>query len=133
MGLSFYCITKNKVTNILVRGYTTTKQLPSVVAGTNPEQDTVRELLQQRQALLLELKHYENNSKFNDDVSTPRIDEEMGVIPANTRLQIGIATNEENKAIAVSRMVVSGVLKNFIYLITKGYSYVSNPLLLFTV
>lgn len=37
--------------------------ISSALSGSNPEQDIVRELLMQKQALLLELKHYENNAK----------------------------------------------------------------------
>lgn len=78
-----------------MRGYTTTKSL-SVAPGTGQEQDVVRELLAQKQALLMELKQYENNTKYNE-----RIFENLegydgdgsGVIPATTRLQIGITTN----------------------------------------
>lgn len=51
----------------------------------------------QKQALLMELKHYESNSKFNEDVSKyeQNLDINLDVIPANTRLQINIIANEE--------------------------------------
>jgi Bardet-Biedl syndrome 2 protein len=56
----------------------------------------VRELLARKQALILELKHYENNSKYNENAMNQMESYESdGVIPANTRLQIGIATSEE--------------------------------------
>ncbi|KAB0804754.1 hypothetical protein PPYR_01724 [Photinus pyralis] len=75
-----------------VRGYTTTKCLTET--GSVSEQETVRELLSQKQQLILELKQYENNTKYNEESS--KGNEDMGVIPASTRLQIGIATNEES-------------------------------------
>lgn len=83
---------------VLVRGYTTTKSI-TTANGVVSEQDTVRELLSQKQALLLELKHYENNTKYNDDYSRQEYggSDNVGVIPANTRLQIGISTNDETK------------------------------------
>lgn len=61
------------------------------------EQDTVRDLLAQKQALLMELKHYENNSKYNEDISKyeQNLDINLDVIPANTRLQISITANDE--------------------------------------
>lgn len=56
----------------------------------------MRELLARKQALILELKHYENNSKYNENAMNQMESYESdGVIPANTRLQIGIATSEE--------------------------------------
>ncbi|KAK4885882.1 hypothetical protein RN001_002153 [Aquatica leii] len=77
-----------------VRGYTTTKYLvPENSNGS--EQETVRELLSQKQSLLLELKQYENNTKYNEDSNKLDYElENVGVIPANTRLQIGISTND---------------------------------------
>lgn len=57
----------------------------------------MRDLLAQKQALLMELKHYENNSKFNEDISRheQNIDMSLDVIPANTRLQISINANDD--------------------------------------
>ncbi|XP_045482156.1 Bardet-Biedl syndrome 2 protein-like [Harmonia axyridis] len=77
-----------------MRGYTTTKSLSITTTG-GSDQDIVRELLAQKQSLLMELKHYENNNNYNDN-SHNHLDsfESQGVIPANTRLQIGIAANE---------------------------------------
>lgn len=78
-----------------VRGYTTTKSL-STPPQAGVEQDKVRELLSRKQSLLLELKHYENNTKYNENVYNQMESyESNGVIPANTRLQIGITTSEE--------------------------------------
>ncbi|XP_017768164.1 PREDICTED: Bardet-Biedl syndrome 2 protein-like [Nicrophorus vespilloides] len=80
-----------------VRGYTTTKSL-STTPSSGLEQDTVRDLLAQKQALLLELKHYENNSKVNEEFDRREDNlESNGVIPANTRLQIAISANDNPK------------------------------------
>lgn len=83
---------------LLVRGYTTTKNIANTsgVSGTL-EQDTVRDLMTQKQALLMELKHYDSNNKFNEDVSKyeQNLDINLDVIPANTRLQISIIANEK--------------------------------------
>ncbi|KAF5291934.1 hypothetical protein FQA39_LY14166 [Lamprigera yunnana] len=76
-----------------VRGYTTTKYVAPETSSSS-EQETVRELLSHKQALLLELKQYENNTKYNEDAGKLNYElENVGVIPANTRLQIGISTN----------------------------------------
>lgn len=46
----------------------------------------------------MELKHYENNTKYNDNATNQMESfEANGVIPANTRLQIGIATSDVSK------------------------------------
>lgn len=80
---------------ISVRGYTTTKSL-SVASGTVQEQDIVRDLLAEKQALLMELKQYESNAKYNEKLfqNVEACDSsDGGIIPATTRLQIGISTN----------------------------------------
>lgn len=64
--------------------------------GAGQEQDVVRELLAQKQALLMELKQYESNAKFNEKIfdNLEGYDGNgSGIIPATTRLQIGISTN----------------------------------------
>ncbi|XP_022913757.2 BBSome complex member BBS2-like [Onthophagus taurus] len=71
-----------------VRGYTTNK---SILINNTQEHDIVRELLSQKQALLQELKHYENNTKNSNNL------EQLGGIPANTRLQISITASNENE------------------------------------
>lgn len=64
------------------------------------EQDTVRELLAQKQALLMELKQYESNSRFNEEgAPLGNIHENSGIIPASTRLQITISTNDMAKKV----------------------------------
>ncbi|KAK9738481.1 Ciliary BBSome complex subunit 2, N-terminal [Popillia japonica] len=77
-----------------VRGYTTTKSF-AAISGNGHEQETVRELLAQKQLLLQELKHYENHSKGSNGTDLDNQDV-MG-IPANTRLQISISANSEPK------------------------------------
>lgn len=99
--------------NFVVRGYTTTKSLAASTT-TGLEQDTVRELLVRKQALMLELKHYENNAKYNENpLNQMESYESNGVIPANTRLQIGIATSD-NKSKNV-RLINNFCFKLFIW------------------
>ncbi|XP_021700285.1 Bardet-Biedl syndrome 2 protein homolog isoform X2 [Aedes aegypti] len=94
-----------------IRGYTT----PSVnlLNLHNVADEEMNNLLSQKQKLLLELKHYENNIKFNKDIQANNdshlaqsVPDNVGVIPSNTRLQIGISTsydsNDMNIDITVS-------------------------------
>lgn len=96
---------------ITVRGYTT----PSVnlLNLHNVADEEMNSLLSQKQKLLLELKHYENNIKFNKEILgnndsqlVQSVPDNVGVIPSNTRLQIGISTsydsNDMNIDITVS-------------------------------
>lgn len=71
------------------------------------EQSTVRDLLAQKQALLLELKQYDNNNKYNEDTMKNEENIEInGVIPANTRLQIVISANEDkNKKVKFFKLI----------------------------
>lgn len=83
------------IVGFLVRGYSTTKILETANGGS--DQDTIKELLSQKQALLLELKQYQNNTKYNEEnVMEDYHLDDVGVIPANTRLQIGISTNDDS-------------------------------------
>ncbi|XP_062545338.1 Bardet-Biedl syndrome 2 protein homolog [Armigeres subalbatus] len=94
-----------------IRGYTT----PSVnlLNLHNVADEEMNSLLSQKQKLLLELKHYENNIKFNKEILgnndsqlVQSVPDNVGVIPSNTRLQIGISTsydsNDMNIDITVS-------------------------------
>lgn len=85
-----------------VRGYTTTKTFSALELGVD-EQSIITDLLAQKQALLMELKHYENNTNFNENaMNHPESYENSGVIPANTRLQIAITTNDtDSKVIGI--------------------------------
>ncbi|KAJ8947859.1 hypothetical protein NQ318_010005 [Aromia moschata] len=81
-----------------VRGYTTTKTLTNAADSSETEHDSVRELLAQKQILLMELKHYSTNAKYNENaMHETESYENSGVIPANTRLQIAINTNDSMK------------------------------------
>lgn len=85
-----------------VRGFTTSKTNLAPISLL--EQEQIKDLLSLKQSLTLELQHYDSNSKFNreifkdDDKSKiTGFPEGVGIIPANTRLQIGISTNNEDK------------------------------------
>ncbi|XP_050077103.1 Bardet-Biedl syndrome 2 protein homolog [Anopheles maculipalpis] len=85
-----------------IRGYTT----PSVNMLTlhNIADEEMSALLTQKQKLLLELKHYENNIKYNKEILSntsesnlvQSVPDNVGIIPSNTRLQIGISTSYDN-------------------------------------
>jgi Bardet-Biedl syndrome 2 protein len=95
----------------------------------------VRELLARKQALILELKHYENNSKYNENAMNQMESYESdGVIPANTRLQIGIATSEEksknNKVeiyVSTNNSTIIKAVVIFAEGIFKGETHVVHP------
>lgn len=81
------------------------------------------ELFARKQALLLELKHYESNVKFNEQFEKNKdennsLPSTMGVIPANTRLQIALATNlgDEYNQVFIIKIVIS--LKTYLYMIS---------------
>ncbi|CAG9855973.1 unnamed protein product [Phyllotreta striolata] len=77
-----------------VRGYTTTKSLTNSEES-GADQNTIRELLAHKQALLMELRHYDTNAKFNENLFyEPESFENGGVIPASTRLEISVSTND---------------------------------------
>lgn len=98
-----------------MRGYTTTKSYQNTLttgesthSSNLDHQNTIRELLERKQALLMELKHYENNTKFNENViNHTESYENSGVIPANTRLQIGITTDDVGSSISSSRRAIN--------------------------
>ncbi|XP_050507781.1 Bardet-Biedl syndrome 2 protein-like [Diabrotica virgifera virgifera] len=76
-----------------VKGYTTTKVL-TTNKGSESDQNLIRELLAQKQSLLMELKHYDVNTKYNENIFYETESyENSGVIPANTRLELAISTN----------------------------------------
>lgn len=91
---------------ILVRGYTTTKTLTSS-DGNGADQNTIRELLAHKQALLMELKHYDTNTKYNENIFYETESyENSGVIPASTRLEIAINTNDTDPKVRNQRMSI---------------------------
>ena len=62
----------------------------------NVEQETLRDLSNRKQNLLLELNNYETNQKqsLGGKVGNTGLDgDEMGVIPAQTQLQTALASN----------------------------------------
>ncbi|XP_049846723.1 Bardet-Biedl syndrome 2 protein homolog isoform X2 [Schistocerca gregaria] len=86
-----------------VRGYKQAKMM-----GTRPdvnvEQETVRELLSRKQALLTELRMYESNAQLSGiahsdyaESIAQQLQQQAGVIPAKTRLQTGISINMGNE------------------------------------
>lgn len=84
-----------------VCGYSTSKV--NLAPVSNDEQEKIRTLLSRKQLLQLELQHYESNARFNremfrdeDKSKITGFPEGVGIIPANTRLQIGISTNIED-------------------------------------
>ncbi|KAL1501189.1 hypothetical protein ABEB36_006566 [Hypothenemus hampei] len=118
-----------------VKGYTKTK---AAAEGSNGiEQDTIKHLLSQKQALLMELKHYENNVKFNSNIMNETESyEARGVIPSNTRLQIVVTTNSDIETTSEAHVEVyictnnSTIIKAVILFaegIFKGESHVVHP------
>ncbi|XP_058820192.1 Bardet-Biedl syndrome 2 protein homolog isoform X3 [Topomyia yanbarensis] len=84
-----------------IRGYST--PTVNLLNLHNLADDEMNCLLSQKQKLLLELKHYENNIKFNKEVLSSgdsqfvqSVPDNIGVIPSNTRLQIGISTSYDS-------------------------------------
>ncbi|XP_055642669.1 Bardet-Biedl syndrome 2 protein homolog isoform X2 [Toxorhynchites rutilus septentrionalis] len=84
-----------------IRGYTT--PTVNLLNLHNLADEEMNNLLTQKQKLLLELKHYENNQKLNKEIlatndsqAVNSIPENVGVIPSNTRLQIGISTSYDS-------------------------------------
>lgn len=88
-----------------MKGFTTSSDHGATI-NMKMDQESLRDLFSRKQALLLELKHYESNTKFNEHYErnreVPETSNSMGIIPANTRLQIGLATNSRNSEKKVS-------------------------------
>ncbi|ELU16233.1 hypothetical protein CAPTEDRAFT_171644 [Capitella teleta] len=81
-----------------VRGYQPAGQeMKGNLMDTNVEQETIRELSQRKQNLLLELKNYEENQKaanMDRPSGLGELDQQqMGIIPANTQLQTTLNVN----------------------------------------
>ncbi|XP_070504101.1 BBSome complex member BBS2-like [Chironomus tepperi] len=87
-----------------VQGYTSSNVNLAPLTAT--ESNQIKDLLTIKQNLMLELTHYENNSKVNELIGTgaaedsvaamnalKSISDDFAVIPANTRLQIVISTD----------------------------------------
>ncbi|CAH1786241.1 unnamed protein product [Owenia fusiformis] len=81
-----------------IRGYQAARpEMKGNLMDNNIEQDTIRELSQRKQNLLLELKNYEENVKAahsNRPSGLGDLDsQQMGIIPANTQLQTTLCVN----------------------------------------
>nr|XP_023024753.1 Bardet-Biedl syndrome 2 protein homolog [Leptinotarsa decemlineata] len=116
-----------------VRGYTTTKTLTNG-SGFGKGEETYSELLTQKQALLMELKHYETNARINENIGNLEDSyENSGIIPADTRLQMVISTNDKAKKPHVELFLStnnSTILKSIIIFgegIFKGETHVTHP------
>ena len=89
--------------NVSVRGYLPSNpETRDRLFDFNSEQESIRELTQRKQNLLLELRNYSENQKMSHDLSvvgigvTPSRDPgrgSVGVIPAQTQLSTGLAIN----------------------------------------
>ncbi|XP_050293438.1 Bardet-Biedl syndrome 2 protein-like [Anthonomus grandis grandis] len=117
-----------------VRGYTTTKMITNGENGV--EQEAIRELLSRKQGLLMELKHYEHNAKYNTNVANETESyEASGVISSNTRMQIVVSTNlGENGQkphvelyVCMNNTTIIRAVIIFAEGIFKGESYVVHP------
>lgn len=82
-----------------VRGYEKSKI--NLFSMKPMDQEVLTVLLSAKKNLLAEISHYESNTKYNkernydDGAVAQNIPSNIGVIPANTRLQIAIYTNIE--------------------------------------
>lgn len=86
-----------------VQGYTSSNINLAPLTATESSQ--IKELISMKQKLMLELTHYENNSKVNELIGNngedtviamnalKSVSDDFAVIPANTRLQIAISTD----------------------------------------
>lgn len=97
-----------------VQGYTSSNI--NLAPLTITEGSQIKEMLNMKQNLMLELTHYENNSRVNESIlgsddtleavnQLKTISNDFAVIPANTRLQIAISTDgtkQSNVEISIS-------------------------------
>ncbi|XP_023240900.1 Bardet-Biedl syndrome 2 protein homolog [Centruroides sculpturatus] len=90
-----------------VRGYgASTTEMRHHILDASFEQETIKELSQRKQTLLLELRNYEENSRIGSSGGTRTLNkpshenDNYGVIPANTQLKTALSINSgsENKA-----------------------------------
>ncbi|XP_026277925.1 Bardet-Biedl syndrome 2 protein homolog [Frankliniella occidentalis] len=78
-----------------VRGYDSSR-LGTLIEG-NVHQDAVRDLLQKKQALLMELRNYESNTRSSGN-AVGQANMNAGMIPAKTSLQTTVSINMGNKS-----------------------------------
>lgn len=95
-----------------IQGYVTSAV--NLAPLTSSESSHIRDLLNLKQQLLQEISHYENNSKVNEtimgaaeDTTTAvnlltQMSNDFAIIPANTRLQIGISTDGKQSSVEVN-------------------------------
>ncbi|XP_035213893.1 Bardet-Biedl syndrome 2 protein-like isoform X2 [Stegodyphus dumicola] len=82
-----------------VRGYeATSAEMRHHMLDANFEQETIRDLAQKKQALLLELRNYEENARIGSgNLKTAgrasQHHDEYGIIPATTQLKTGLTIN----------------------------------------
>ncbi|CAG2055975.1 unnamed protein product, partial [Timema podura] len=84
-------------------GYNMSGEVGIRTSGVGPgtlsvEQDNFREILSKKQTLLLELRNYQGSAHFSNPAQGHTqdkqiINQEVGIIPAKTRLQTGISIN----------------------------------------
>ncbi|XP_076033729.1 BBSome complex member BBS2-like [Oratosquilla oratoria] len=126
-----------------VRGYqSSSPETRFSVMDVNIEQETIRELSQRRHNLLMELKNYEENQRFSAARDVPvgkpsSVSDQVGIIPANTQLQTGLAINmgseEKNKpphveiALATTNDTIIRSVIIFAEGIFEGESHVVHP------
>ncbi|KAG0695207.1 Bardet-Biedl syndrome 2 [Chionoecetes opilio] len=126
-----------------VRGYkSSSAETRYSLMDVNIEQETIRELSQRRHTLLLELKNYEENQRMGSSGEIvygkpSTAGDQVGIIPANTQLQTGLAINmgneEKNKpphveiALATTNDTVIRAVVIFAEGIFEGESHVYHP------
>ncbi|XP_066971024.1 Bardet-Biedl syndrome 2 protein homolog isoform X2 [Macrobrachium rosenbergii] len=108
----------------------------------NIEQETIRELSQRRHTLLMELKNYEENQRMGSSGEIiygkpSSASDQVGIIPANTQLQTGLAidmgSEEKNKpphveiALATTNDTIIKAVIIFAEGIFEGESHVFHP------
>jgi len=99
------------------------------------KQDTLREMSQKKQNLLLEIKNYVENTKFGSSSKDATPASDMGVIPANTQLQTSLlvigATATQPACVELTVKVTNNTIVRTVMIfaegIFEGESYVVHP------
>ncbi|ESO97302.1 hypothetical protein LOTGIDRAFT_214128 [Lottia gigantea] len=120
-----------------VRGYNpAAPDMSGNLMDANLEQDSIRELSQRKQNLMLELKNYEENIRLGSGNQIGEYDKaQMGIIPANTQLQTTLAVNSGDEKtpahvellISTSNETVIRAVLIFAEGIFEGESHVVHP------
>ncbi|MCL4130234.1 UNVERIFIED_CONTAM: hypothetical protein GTU68_017545 [Idotea baltica] len=108
-----------------VRGYqSSSTESRFSLMDVNIEQETVRELSQRRQNLLMELKNYDENNRLGSSEGTYGGPDQVGVIPSNTQLQTGLAINmgsdEKNKPVEIALATTNDTLIRAVVIFAEG-------------